>query len=111
MLQQSLAQIVIAFFIVRLIWQRKNGQVGGNEFVFWLVFWMLSMVIVSSLKWIDTLVADIGFSAPGIEVLLYAAVAVLFYFIFRLRIRLEKMERDLTKIVREIALKDGNDKD
>jgi len=108
MLQQIIALIVILFFISRLLIQKKRNQIGANEFVFWLVFWLLSMAVIASLKWIDKLVADLGFSGSGIEVILYVSVALLFYFIFRLRLKLEKMEKDITKIVREISLNNKN---
>jgi len=105
MLQQILALIIIAFFLARLYWQKQKNQISANEFTFWLIFWLLAACVIISLKWIDKLVAGLGFSGSGIEVLLYAAVAVLFYLIFKLRLKLEKMEKDNTKIVRTIALK------
>ena len=105
MLQQIIALIIIAFFLSRLFWQKQKKQISANEFIFWLFFWLLAAIAMICLKWIDKLVAGLGFSGSGIEVLLYVAVAILFYFIFRLRLRLEKMEKDITKVVREIALK------
>jgi hypothetical protein len=105
MFQQIIALIIIAFFISRLFWQKQKKRINANEFVFWLIFWLLAALAIIFLKWIDKLVAGLGFSGSGIEVLLYAGVVVLFYFIFRLRLRLEKIERDITKIVRNIALK------
>ncbi len=106
MLQQILALIIIGFFLVRLFWQKQKKQIGANEFIFWLVFWCLSAILILSLKWIDKLVADLGFSGMGIEVLLYLGIAILFYFIFRLRLKLEKIEKNITKIIREMAIKD-----
>jgi len=106
MFQQIIALIIILYFLIKLFWQRKNKQVGGAEFVFWLMFWLLSGLIVILIKELDILVAVLGFSASGIDVLLYLSVAVLFYLIFRLRLKLEKSEREITKIVREIALRE-----
>lgn len=106
MFQQILALVIIAFFLVRLFWQKQKKQIGANEFIFWLVFWSLVAILILSLKWIDKLVADLGFSGMGIEVLLYLGIAVLFYFIFRLRLKLEKIEKNITKIIREMAIKD-----
>lgn len=106
MFQQLLALIVILFFLFRLFWQKQKKWITANEFIFWLIFWVLSAVLIISLKQIDKLVARLGFSGSGIEILLYLGIAVLFYFIFRLRLKLEKMERDVTKIVRDIALKE-----
>ena len=74
--------------------------------MFWLVFWLLAGLVIIFLKFIDELVAGLGFSGSGIEVLLYLSVAVLFYFVFRLRLKLEKVEKDITKVVQNIALKD-----
>jgi len=106
MLQQILALVIIGFFLVRLFWQKQKKQIGANEFIFWLVFWGLAAILILSLKWIDKLVAGLGFSGMGIEVLLYLGIAVLFYFIFRLRLKLEKIEKNITKIIREMAIKD-----
>lgn len=106
MLQQILALVIIGFFLTRLFWQKQKKQIGANEFIFWLVFWGLAAILILSLKWIDKLVANLGFSGMGIEVLLYLGIAVLFYFIFRLRLKLEKIEKNITKIIREIAIKD-----
>lgn len=102
--QQYIALVIIAFFIFRLFWQKKNDKVKKGEFTFWLVFWLVSAIAILFIKKIDALVAELGFSGSGIEVLLYVAVAILFYFIFRLRLRISKIEGDITKIVREIAI-------
>ena len=104
MFQQIIALIIIAFFLARLFWQKQKKQIAASEFIFWLIFWLLSAGAIIFLKWIDKLVASLGFSGSGIEILLYIGVVILFYFIFRLRLRLEKIEQDITKIIRKITL-------
>lgn len=104
MFQQIIALIIILFFLSRLFWQKRKKQINAGEFIFWLVFWISAAVAVVSLKWIDKLVAGLGFSGSGIEVLFYIAVIILFYLIFRLRLKIEKMEKNITKVIREIAL-------
>lgn len=106
MLQQIIALIIIASILTRLYWQKQKNYIGLNEFLFWLVFWFLAAGLIIALKFIDRLVAGLGFSGSGIEILLYLSVAMLFYFIFRLRLKLEKIEKNITKIVQNIALKD-----
>lgn len=103
MLQIILAFIVIAYFLGRLFWQKRLKNISTGEFRFWLVFWLLSGALLLSLKQLDKLATGLGFSASGIQLLLYVAVAILFYFIFRIRLRLEKMEENLTKVVTSIA--------
>jgi small membrane protein len=104
MSQQIIALVIIIFFIVRLFWQKKKDLIVFNEFIFWLCFWLLSGTAIIFIKNIDKLLTDLGFSSSGINVLFYLAVILLFYLVFKSRIRLERIERDLTKIIREIAL-------
>lgn len=109
MLQQVLAILIIAYFISRLFWQKKKKQIGAGEFVFWLLFWFLAATAILSLKWIDKLVANLGFSGNGIEILFYIAVIMLFYLVFKLRLKVEKIEKNTTKIVRKIAQEEIKD--
>ena len=75
--------------------QKKKNHIGANEFLFWLIFWLLAAGLIIFLKSIDKLVSELGFSGSGIEVLLYLSVAILFYFVFRLRLKFEKIEKSL----------------
>lgn len=104
MIQQLIALIIILFFLSRLFWQKKKNEISLNEFVFWLFFWIVSMLAIIYIKAIDKLVAELGFSSSGINILFYLGTIILFYLFLRLRLRLEKIERNLTKLVREITL-------
>jgi len=104
MLQQIIALIIILGIITRLVILKTKNKIAGVEFFVWLFFWIFAGVIIISLKFIDVLVSGLGFSGTGIEVILYLSVVVLFYLNFRLRIRLEKIDRNMTKVVRSIAI-------
>lgn len=88
------------------MWQKKTDKISSNELYFWLVFWIIAAAVIIFIKKVDILVANLGFSGSGIQVLLYLGIVVMFYMIFKLRLRLEKQDRELTKIVRFLALKD-----
>ena len=49
-------------------------------------------------------VVVIGASASGIEALIYLSILIIFHLIFRLRLRQEKIEKEITKLVREQAI-------
>ncbi len=105
MLQQIIAIFIIFFFVFRLIAQKKKNLISRNEFSLWLAFWSLAAGAIIFIKQIDRLVASLGFSGSGINFLIYISVLALFYLIFRLRLDLAKMDRNLTDIVRQITLK------
>lgn len=103
-LQQIIALLIIFFFISRLIGQKKKQAVSGNEFALWLFFWIFSALAILFLKDLDRLTAGLGFSASGINLLFYAAILILFYLIFKMRLRLAKMDQDITDLTRTITL-------
>lgn len=105
MWQQIFALILIIFFIWRLVAQKKKKQIGYNEFILWLSFWLFGALAIIFIKQLDKLLAYLGFSSPGINFLLYIAILILFYFIFKMRLKIAKLEKQLTKIVRHLALK------
>lgn len=105
MTQQIIALIIIAFFLVKLFNQKRQKKINGHDFIFWFLFWLSAAFAIIFLHWIDALALRLGFSANGIELLLYIGVVALFYLIFSLRLKVEKLDRDLTKLTREIALK------
>jgi len=105
MTQQIIALLFILLFVLRLYQQRKKKQINGNEFLFWLSFWSLGAIAIIFIKQLDSLLAQLGFSSGGINFLLYLSVLSLFYFIFKLRLKINKLEKNLTDLVREIALK------
>jgi hypothetical protein len=112
MLQQIIALIIIFFFIIRLLVLKKKNCLPAGEFIFWLIFWILAGTSVFFLKTIDRLVFGLGFSASGINFLAYLAILILFYLIFRLRLKMERIEKNITAIARKIAIdsNEANDK-
>ncbi|MCF7860081.1 DUF2304 domain-containing protein [Patescibacteria group bacterium] len=105
MFQQAIALIFIAIFIWRLFQQKKHKQIGNNEFILWLSFWSLGALAIIFIRFLDQVLVSVGFSGSGINFLLYLAVISLFYFVFKLRLKLSKLEKNLTDLVREITLK------
>ena len=105
MLQQLLALIVILFFLIRLFGQKRKKEITGNEFLTWLIFWLIAAGAVIFIKQIDILVHALGFSGAAINILLYLVVLALIYQVFSLRLTLAKMEKNIFELNQHIALK------
>lgn len=104
MIQQFIAIIIIFFFIGRLYSQKKKNSISATEFFLWLIFWIFSIILIAGIKYVDSFVAFLGFSSSGINVMLYIAIAVLFYLLFRIRLKIEKLEKEITSLVRSVTL-------
>jgi len=93
---QILLTIFIAFAIIRLI-SRFN--------FWWLIFWIIAVVAV----WVPdflTKIANILGIGRGADLVLYVSVVAVFYLIFKIYVRFEKIERNITKIVRKDSLEE-----
>lgn len=104
MIQQIIAIAIIIFFVYRLVVQKNKNNLSQTEFLMWVLFWLFSILVILFIKKIDSFVAFLGFSSAGINVILYLAIAFLFYLLFRIRIKMEKIEKEITSLVRKISL-------
>lgn len=104
MLQQIIAIIIILFFVFKLSKQKKKKEISNNEFSLWLFFWIIALAAIVFIKQIDSFVHLLGFSGSGINFLIYLAVMALFYLVFRLRLDLAKLDKNLTEVVRIVTI-------
>lgn len=106
-----LIQIIIpAFALFALLsafkkWKRREMSVG--MLVLLTVFW-ISVGVVVLLPQSTQVLASLFGVGRGADFVVYVAVVVMVYLLFRMYVRVERMEREITKLVREIALRDKN---
>jgi len=94
MLIQILITIFALFAIISLIRTKK---------FLWLFFWLIAGIIVWIPNATNTAAQFLGVGR-GADLVFYASILILFYILFRIYLRLEKMERDITKVVRKNSL-------
>ena len=103
MLIQILLSLFILFAVLKISGRFRAKEVTAGPLFFWLVFWLAVGVVVWQPNLSTELANRLGVGR-GSDLVLYVAVAVLFYMIFRLTVRLEKIEKNITKVVREVAI-------
>ena len=100
-------QIVLIIFIIfaggRVIRRWRAQEITRNEFLFWLAFWLLAALLIA---WPETLnrLADLLGVGRGADVVVYFSLALIFYLVFRLVVKIEKLEREITSLVRRLAI-------
>ena len=108
MLIQIITTIVVMFLITRLGAKLKRREISFKEAVLWGVLWFAVGIVVLYPKLADRIASLIGLqTATGIDLVVYIAVGLAFYLIFRLFVHIERIERDITKIIRHMAMKDS----
>jgi len=101
---QILAVLFALFAYSRTILRFKDKKITIKEFFFWTVIWIAVIVVGIVPGIMSGLTVFLGIGRP-IDIIVYASIIVLFYLIFRLYVRIEEMEQNITKVVREVAIK------
>lgn len=108
-MEQTLTRIVIALFslfaLSRVYLRFKERKLSSFAFIFWISVWLagITFLLFPSLTSDFAKIVGIG---RGVDVLLYTAIVILFYLMFRIYIKIEDLEKQITKLSRIIALKD-----
>lgn len=85
-------------------WQRVRQRViHVREALAWSIVWVVAALVVLRPE-ITTRIANLFGVGRGVDFVLYASVAILFLLVFRLFLENEKLERTISRIVRESAL-------
>ena len=102
---QILLSLLILFIIYRLIRGFFVKKIEKVEFIEWLCFWLVALLVV---LWpgVANWAARILGIGRGADVIIYFALIVIFYFIFSFTRKIRSIERNIAKIVRQMALSD-----
>ena len=107
-----LFQILFTLFAllaaVNVVKRKKEGQINMTGAMFWTFFWLFGIVVVLRPESAALLANTLGIGR-GSDLILYISVVIIFYLIFKLHIKLENINRNLTKIVRKEAVEEGAD--
>jgi len=101
--------LIIVTVFVLFAWSRallrfRDRAIALREFTLWTVIWV-SVIALTALRTRLSFVADIAGLRRPVDVIIYFSIVLLFYLIFRLYVKIESMEQDMTKVAREIAIK------
>ncbi|PIN80532.1 hypothetical protein COV16_00750 [Candidatus Woesearchaeota archaeon CG10_big_fil_rev_8_21_14_0_10_34_8] len=106
----QLVGIIFAIFALSRVFLRyKDKSISAFELIFWSIVWM-GVVTVALFPDIFTSLSKLLGIGRGVDTLLYVGMIVLFYLMFRLYVKIEGQQKDITKLVREIAIEKQNNK-
>lgn len=100
-------QILVTIFSVLVIGKAlakfQKKEVHGKTVLAWSLFWIVVIFFIWQPNLTDYLAAFLQVTR-GADAVFYLSIIVIFYLLFRMFTRLERIESDITTLVREIAL-------
>ncbi len=102
---QLLILAFAVFAVARAAAQFRAGRLRAAGLLGFIILWM-AVAAVALLPQSTTWLANAVGVGRGSDLVIYAALALLFYLSFRLFVKIEETQREITKLVRALALKD-----
>lgn len=108
MLVQILIIAFALFAILRVFTKFRSRQLSISWFIFWLVFW-IGLGIVVGLPQTTEIVARWVGVGRGVDAAIYFAIVLLFYLVFRIFLKIQSIESNITKLTREEAIRSAQE--
>ncbi len=102
---QSVAAIFAIFAISRVYLRFKERKLSSLAFIFWIFVWLAGVIAVLDPDSTTKFAKLVGIGR-GVDAILYASIVIIFYMIFRIYVKIEDTQRDITQLTRKIALKE-----
>ena len=101
---QWIIPVIASFYFVRTCFQFMFKQRHLLNAVIWALFWLFVFFLALFPDYISNPLAKfLGFKS-NINAVIFLALGIIFLFIFYLSARVEKLESQLTEIVRKLAM-------
>jgi hypothetical protein len=93
----------VLFAASRAILQFRGGSIKFGALTFWLTVWTIALLAIFYPEQTTKLAKLMGIGR-GVDIVVYTAIALLFYLVFRLHVYLENMRTEISRLIREISL-------
>lgn len=108
MLYQPIGVLTGIIGIIISLKRFRGGKTSPTVFIMWLVAW-LSLIIISINPNTTSYLANIIGIGRGLDLILILAIIGAYYLLFRIYIMIENLEMEITKLVRELALREEDE--
>lgn len=100
---QLILSVIVFFLLVKTYKGFRKKQISFSFSIVWCLFWLGVLFVIYYPGFLSSIATELGIGR-GVDLAIYVSVICLFYLIYKMLIRIQKLERQITKIVRKISL-------
>ena len=104
MILEVLVTLFALFALSRALMRLRKGTESFGSFLLWAVVW-IGVIVIVLFPSITTYFARLVGIGRGIDLIVYVSILILFYSMYRIYAKLDSIQRDVTKVTREVAIK------
>jgi len=103
---QWLVPLMCFFFIVRTVLQYRKRKRSLQGTFIWVIFWSILIILAIIPNEASYKVAQVLGFKSNINAIIFVALGLLFLFVFYLSSTVDRLETQITELVRKLALDD-----
>lgn len=93
------------FVLWRIVVKYRARSISWREWLGWTLFWLAVGIATALPQSTDLLARTVGLSTGrGVDLAVYISVPVLFYLVFKIIAKIDKVDKQLTELTRQQAL-------
>lgn len=96
---------IFALLAILFLTRKRFANKSIMFYIFWILLWLF-IVVFAFVPELSSVIGNFFGISRGMDFLLVVAVIVSFYLIFRLFIKIDDLQEEITELVRLIAIKD-----
>lgn len=100
---QILLFVFVLFAASRAIMQFRGGSIRFGALSFWLLIWGFALIAIFYPEETSKIAQILGIGR-GVDIVVYASIAILFYLVFRLHVYQENIRTEISRLIREVSL-------
>lgn len=94
----------VLFAISRVYLRAKEKILSPQAYIFWMFIWLAAAFGIIQPGTTSKL-AEVFGVGRGVDIIVYIALALVFYLVFRIFVMVEDLRQEITFIIRQVALK------
>ena len=100
---QIILSAIVFFILIKTFKSYRKKQMSSSFSIVWCLFWCAVLFVIYYPGFLSGIASMLGIGR-GVDFALYVSIISLFYLIYIINLKVEKLNRDLTKIIRKIAI-------
>lgn len=103
---QILLVLVFLLAMAKVITRFKTGDLKTKDMLLWMFFWIIA-IVVALLPDSTFYIARLVGVGRGVDLVVYISIIAIFFLVFRLMLKYESLNKDITKLARKLALSES----
>ncbi len=89
--------IFALFALSRVVLRSKDNSISFREGLFWIIIWITVVILTTFPQLTDNFSEIVGIGR-GVDTAFFVAIILLLYIVFRLYVKIESLDRTITKL-------------